>query len=98
MGHHVSIGEGEVSGRCHGCEVRATFRGGGGRASELTVRQHDLVTALDAIHRAHVVGADLMAEPARARVNEHGDLILVHPNATAAARSKTRATRWSSMK
>jgi hypothetical protein len=79
MGHRVPVGEGEVGGRRHGCEIRAAFRGGGGRAGELTVRYHDLVAGVDGIHRAHVVGADLMAEPARARMNEHGDLILVQP-------------------
>ena len=63
VGDHVPVGEGEVGGGRHRGEVCAPLGAGGGRAGELAVGQDDPVAALDGVHDADVVGADLMPEP-----------------------------------
>ncbi len=72
--HHLPVGEGEVAGAGHGREVLAGLRRAERRAGELPVGQLDPGARRHARHPAHVVGADLVAEPARAGVDHHHHL------------------------
>jgi hypothetical protein len=73
--HDLAVGEREIGGGHHRREVVAPFRRRDRRARELPVRQRDAVLAAGIAHHAQVIGADLVAEPARAAVDHHGDLI-----------------------
>ena len=75
----MAVGEGEVGRGRHRREVRLPLRRRGRRAGELAVGQHDAVAAPGGVHRADVVGADLVAEAARAGVDEHRHLALRQP-------------------
>src|SRR3954453_2254823 len=77
----VAVGPGEVRCRRHRGEVRAALVARERRARQLAVRQGDAVTRERAVHRAHVIGAHLVAEPARARVDEHRHLALAQAEA-----------------
>src|SRR3954463_816474 len=77
----VAVGPGEVRRRRHRGEVRAALVARERRARQLAVRQDDPVTRERAVHRAHVVGAHLVAEPARARVDEPVHLALAQAEA-----------------
>ena len=74
MQHHLPVGEGEVAGARHRREVLAGLGRAERRAGELPVGQLDPGARRHARHPAHVVGADLVAEPARAGVDHHHDL------------------------
>jgi hypothetical protein len=66
----------EVGRRRHRGEVGASFGRGGRCARELPVGELDPVTAHGGVHAPDVVGADLVAEPARAGVDQHRHLAL----------------------
>ena len=62
--HHLPVGEGEVAGTGHRREILAGLGRAERRAGELPVGQLDAVARRHARHPRHVVGADLVAEPA----------------------------------
>jgi hypothetical protein len=76
VGDRVSVGEGEVRGRSHRGEIPASLGRGGRGAGELAVRKTDAVALLDGIHRPDVIRADLVPEPAGARVDQDSGLPL----------------------
>ena len=91
VGEHLTVGEREVRGGAHRREVVAPLGRRERRARELAIGQRDAVARERRVHRAHVVGAHLVAEAARAGVDEHRDLALAkRPRASAASASKMR--------
>src|SRR5919109_4869932 len=79
MGEQLTVRPCEVRGSGHRGQVRAALGRGRGRTGELTVRQPDPV-AVERPHKAlYEVGADLVAEAARARVDQDCDLTVVQP-------------------
>src|SRR5262249_5756393 len=75
MCEDLAVREREVRGGAHGREVLAPFGRRERRARELAIGQRDAVAGDRVAHSLHVGGADLMATPARAGVNEDRDPI-----------------------
>ena len=71
--HHLAVGEGEVAGAGHGRQVVPALRRGHRRAGELAVGQLE-AEPVGRVHAGEVVGAGLVAEAARARVDHHHHL------------------------
>ena len=74
VGQRGAVGPGEVGRRGHRAQVILALRRLHGRARELAVRQFDPVMPEPRIHALDEIGAYLMTEPARPRVDEDGDL------------------------
>ena len=74
VGDALAVGPGEVGGGGHGAQVVAALGGVDRDAGQLPVGQLDVVAAHGLAHLLEVVGADLVAEAARAGVDEHDDL------------------------
>ena len=70
----VPVAEAEVGRGGHGGVIAPPLGRGEGRAGELAVGQGDPVAAYGRVHGPDVVGADLVAQAARAGVDQHGDL------------------------
>jgi hypothetical protein len=79
VGDGLPVGPGEVGRGGHRTQVGAALGRAHRRAGELAVRQRDPVALQGGVHPAHEVGTDLVAEPARARVDQHGQLPLLEP-------------------
>ena len=79
MGDHLAVGPGEAGGRGHRGEVRLRLWRAEGGAGELAVGQRDPVARHGPVHRREVVGADLVAEPARPAVDEDRHLATAQP-------------------
>jgi hypothetical protein len=75
----LPVRPGEVRRRGHRGQVGAALGRGGGCAGELAVGELDPMPAHDRVHVLDVVAADLVAEPARAGVDQHRCLILGKP-------------------
>jgi hypothetical protein len=73
LGQHLPVRAREVGGGGQGPEVGASLLGGHRHAGQLRVGHLDAVRAI-APPCADVVGADLVAEPARPAVDHHADL------------------------
>src|SRR5690606_9978625 len=63
----------------HRPEVGTAFRGLDRHAGQLPIRHPDAVLGHRPFHATHVVGADLVAESARAAVDHHAHLALAQP-------------------
>ena len=98
--HRVAVGPREVGRRRHGGEVGLALGRGRGRAGELAVGQRGSRGAPSAASmRLDVVRADLVAEAARAGVDERRDRALRAARRRAPPARRRRArTRWSSTK
>src|SRR4030095_15741704 len=70
---HLAVREGEVRGGAHGAQIRARLLRIDRGARELAVGHGDAVAPERLAGDVEVVGAHLMAEAARARVDHHGD-------------------------
>src|SRR4030095_12034942 len=79
VGQHLPVREGEVRGRAHRAEIRARLVRIDRRARELAVGHGDAVAAERLARDLEIVGAHLVAEPARARVDHYGDRAFVEP-------------------
>ena len=75
----LAVRPGKICGGAHRGEVSLAFARVRGHRRQLPVRQRDCIALHALIHVAQVIGADLVAEPARARVDEHHDFVLVKP-------------------
>ena len=73
---HLTVGEGEVGGGAHRAEVGARLVGVDGRTGQLPIGHADAVASERLAGRVEIVGADLVAEPARSRVDHDGHLAL----------------------
>ena len=82
MRHRMAIGEREVGGGGHRSQIGPPFRGRLGRARELPVGERDAVPRERGVHGPYVVGAHLVAEPARAGMDENRDLPLAEAEDT----------------
>src|SRR5512140_467577 len=72
VSEQLPVDEGEVRGRAHGGHVCLSFRCLHRRADQFAVRQVDAILLDGTLEALHVVGADLVAEPARTAVNLNG--------------------------
>ena len=70
LGDRVAVRPGEVGGRRHRAQVRLSLGGADRSARELPVRQDDAEIRESCVHPPDVVGAHLMAKPARAGVDQ----------------------------
>src|SRR3990172_4243733 len=75
VGDGLAVGPGEVRGASHGAEVVAAFLGVDGDAGKLPVGQLDRVPLHGLAHPLEIIRADLVAEAARAAVDEDDDLV-----------------------
>ncbi len=76
MGDRLAVGESIVDSAGHGLIVVFSLFACARCASELSIRQDNLVLVNCSLHDAQVVGAYLVAVSARAAVNHSGDLAL----------------------
>jgi hypothetical protein len=71
----LPVRPGEVGGRTHRRQVVPALGRSGGHTGELAVRDRDAVAGHRRPHLAQRIRADLVAKAARARVNQHDDLV-----------------------
>ncbi|MDQ3769837.1 MAG: hypothetical protein M3370_10260 [Actinomycetota bacterium] len=81
MRDRLAVGPGEVGGGGHRGQVGAAVIRRGRGAGELAVGQLDAVGGQRGVHALDEVGADLVAQSARARMDQHGDLVGVQVEA-----------------
>jgi len=79
VGQDLPVCQRTVDGRAHGPQVALADLGADRGAGQLPVRQIDAVSCRDHHHFAQELGADLMAEAARAAMDRHHHLALDQP-------------------
>ena len=77
MGQELAVAPGIVGRGAHRAQVRLPLRASHRGAGELPVGKLEAVTLGSVLERRQVVVADLVPQPARAGVNQHGDLAFV---------------------
>jgi hypothetical protein len=79
---HLPVGEGVVGCGLHGCQVIPALGAAGRGAHQFAVGQRQAVFSHGLLEEVDVVGANLVAEPARAAVNLGDDLAGKKPEAS----------------
>ena len=99
VGQELAVAPGVVGGRAHRAQVGLALRTAHRCTGELRVGQLEAVPFRGVLERRQVVVAHLVAQPARARVNQDGDLAFVQAHDLGRRpRSRTRSTTWTSRK
>lgn len=76
---HLPVGKRKVGRRLHRREIGAAFGRVERRTDQLAIGQHDVVALHHTLKIAHVVRAHLVAQAARAAVDQHHHLVVAQP-------------------